>query len=70
MARFMEEYLPAFSGYGQPATANMMHDYFAPDVEFIGYVGLSGPQTFRSRDAFLQFDVAHPSSYERLTPSS
>lgn len=69
MVKFMEEYLPVFSEYGQdPATASRMNDYFAPDVEFTGYVGLPEPLVFTSRDDFLAFDVAHPSSYERLTP--
>jgi hypothetical protein len=69
MVRFMEEYLPAFSEYGQdPATAHRMHAYFSPDVEFTGYVGLPEPLVFASRDVFLQFDVSHPSSYERITP--
>ena len=68
MVKFMEEYLPVFSEYGQdPATVQRMNDYFAPDVEFTGHVGFPEPLVYRSRDEFLAFDVAHPSSYERLT---
>jgi hypothetical protein len=69
LVKFMEEYLPAFSEYGQdPATAHLMNDYFAPDVEFVGYVGFPEPLVFSNREDFLAFDVAHPSTYERLTP--
>lgn len=67
--RFMTEYFPAYSDYGQdPATAHRMHDYYAPDFVFTGYVGYAEPTVFADRDAFLAFDVSHPPSYERLTP--
>jgi hypothetical protein len=69
MLKFMEEYLPVFSDFGQdPATVHRMNDYYAPDMEFVGYVGFPEPLSFAGRDDFLAFDVAHPSSYERLTP--
>ena len=67
--RFMEEYFPTYSEYGQdPATAHRMHEFYTPDFVFTGYVGLAEPTIFAGRDAFLAFDVSHPPSYERLTP--
>jgi hypothetical protein len=69
MVKFMEEYFPVYSVYGQdPATAHRMNDYYTPDFVFTGYVGFPEPLVYPSRDAFLAFDVSHPSSYERLTP--
>jgi hypothetical protein len=69
MVQFMEEYFPVYSEYGQePATARMMLDYYAPDFVFTGYVGHAEPVVYPSADAFLEFDISHPSSYERLTP--
>jgi hypothetical protein len=66
---FMEEYFPVYSEYGQdPATAHRMHDYYAPDFVFTGYVGYPEPVVYPSAEAFVEFDVSHPSSYERLTP--
>lgn len=66
--RFMTEYFPAYSDYGQdPATAHRMHDYYAPDFVFTGYVGFAEPTVYAGRDAFLDFDVSHPPSFERLT---
>jgi hypothetical protein len=68
MVKFMDEYMPVFSDFGQdPATVHRMNDYYAPDMEFLGYVGFPEPLGFSGRDEFLAFDVAHPSSYERLT---
>ena len=68
MVEFMEEYFPVYSEYGQePATADRMHDYYAPDFVFIGYVGFPEPVVYPSAEAFVRFDLSHPSSYERLT---
>jgi hypothetical protein len=65
----MERYFPAYSDYGQdPATARQMCDYYAPELMFTGYVGSMEPTVFRDRASFLEFDVSHPASYERLTP--
>lgn len=70
IVKWMKEYFSVFSEYGQdPATFQRMNDYFTPDFEFVGYVGApQGPKVMPSRDDFLQFDISHPSSYERLTP--
>lgn len=69
MVRFMEEYFPVYSDYGQePATAHRMHEYYAPDFVFTGFVGREEPMVYPSAEAFVEFDVSHPSSYERLTP--
>jgi len=70
IVKWMKEYFPVYSEYGQdPATVQRMNDYYAPDFEFIGYVGApQGPKVMPSRDEFLRFDISHPSSYERLTP--
>lgn len=69
MLAFMQEYFPAYSDNGQDAaTVERMHDFYAPDLVFTAYAGRPEPAVFASRDAFLAFDVSHPSSYERLTP--
>ena len=69
MVRFMEEYFPVYSELGQdPETAHRMHDYYAPDFVFTGHVGRPEPVVYPSAAAFIEFDVSHPSSYERLTP--
>jgi hypothetical protein len=69
MVKFMEEYFPVYSEYGQePATAHRMHEYYAPDFVFTGYVGYLEPVVYPSAEAFVEFDLSHPSSYERLTP--
>jgi hypothetical protein len=69
IVRFMDEYFPVYSDYGQdPATAYRMHDYYAPDFVFEGYVGLPEPVVYPNAEAFVEFDISHPSSYERLTP--
>jgi len=69
MVRFMEEYFPVYSEYGQePATAHRMHDYYTADFVFTGHVGHAEPVVYPSASAFVEFDVSHPSSYERLTP--
>ncbi len=66
---FMREYFPTYSEYGQDAaTAERMHDFYAPDLVFTAHVGRPEPSVFPSREAFLAFDISHPSSYERLTP--
>jgi hypothetical protein len=68
IAAFMEEYFPVYSEYGQEAaTAHRMHEYYVPDFVFTGYVGLSQPVVYSSAEAFVHFDVSHPSTYERLT---
>jgi hypothetical protein len=68
MVAFMRDYFPAYSDLGQsPATVHRMHDYYTPDLVFIGYVGLPEPKVYPDRAAFLEFDLSHPSSYERLT---
>ncbi len=68
MVKFMDDYFPVYSEYGQdPATVDMMKDYYAPDFIFTGYIGRPEPITY-TRDTFLEFDVSHPSSFERLTP--
>jgi hypothetical protein len=68
MVAFMREYFPAYSDYGQdPATVHKMHEYYTPDLVFTGYTGFAEPTVFPDRAAFLEFDVSHPSSYERLT---
>jgi hypothetical protein len=69
MARFMEEYFPVYSEYAQEqATAHRMHDYYTPDFVFTGHVGYPEPVVYPSAQAFVEFDVSHPSSFERLTP--
>ncbi len=70
IVKWMKDYFPVYSEYGQdPATVHRMKDYYAPDFEFIGYIGaLQGPMIINSCDDFLRFDISHPSSYERLTP--
>ena len=71
IVKFMQEYFPVYSDYGQdPATAHRMDDFYAPDFVFTGYVGYPEPVVYPSREAFLAFDVSHPSSYERLTPEA
>jgi hypothetical protein len=66
---FMEEYFPVYSEYGQdPATSQRMHEYYAADFVFTGRVGYPEPVVYPSAEAFVKFDVSHPSSYERLTP--
>ena len=66
---FMEEYFPAYSECGQdPERFERMYDFYMPDFVFTGYVGLTEPAVYQGRDAFLEFDISHPSSYERLTP--
>jgi hypothetical protein len=68
MVAFMREYFPAYSDFGQdPATVQKMHEYYTPDLVFTGYTGFAEPTVFPDRTAFLEFDVSHPSSYERLT---
>lgn len=68
IVKWMKEYLRVYSEYGQdPATVHRMHDYYAPDLEFITYFGAPSITT-TSRDDFLRHAVSHPSSYERLTP--
>ena len=44
-----------------------MHDYFAPDLEFIPYIAALR-KDMTSRDTFLQVTSSHPSWYETLTP--
>ena len=68
IVKWMKDYFKTYSTYGQdPKTAHRMHDYFAPDLEFIPYIAsLRGPVT--SRDDFLHNTTSHPSSYEKLTP--
>lgn len=69
MAAFMEEYFPTYSEYGQDAaTAERMNAFYTPDFIFTGHLGFPEPVVYPSREAFLAFDVSHPSSYERLTP--
>jgi hypothetical protein len=69
IAAFMEEYFPVYSEYGQEAaTAHRMYEYYTPDFVFTGYVGLPEPVVYPSAEAFVRFDVSHPSTYERLTP--
>lgn len=69
MVEFMEEYFPVYSEFGQdPETAYRMHEYYAPDFVFIGHVGFQEPVIYPSAQAFLEFDISHPSSFERLTP--
>jgi|WetSurMetagenome_2_1015567.scaffolds.fasta_scaffold18357_2 hypothetical protein len=68
MVAFMRDYFPAYSDFGQdPATVHRMHDYYTPDFVFTGYVGLPEPSVYADRASFLEFDISHPSSYERLT---
>jgi hypothetical protein len=68
MVAFMRDYFPAYSEYGQhPATVEKMHEYYTPDLVFTGYTGFAEPTVFPDRAAFLEFDLSHPSSYERLT---
>jgi hypothetical protein len=69
IAAFMEEYFSVYSEYGQEAaTAHRMYEYYTPDFVFTGYVGLPEPVVYPSAEAFVRFDVSHPSTYERLTP--
>ena len=67
--QFMTAYFPAYSNYGQdPATVHVMNDFYASDFVFTGHVGREEPVVYSGRDAFLAFDISHPSIYERLTP--
>jgi hypothetical protein len=69
ISAFMEEYFPAYSECGQdPEKYQRMNDFYAPDFVFTGYVGYSEPVVYQGREAFLRFDISHPSSFERLTP--
>jgi hypothetical protein len=64
---FMKEYFPAYTAYAQdPETTYRMHDYFAPDLEFVPYV--AGLEHTTTRDEFLHLMSSHPSSYETLEP--
>jgi hypothetical protein len=64
--KFMKEYFPAYTAYAQdPKTTHRMHDYFAPDLEFIPYV--AGLEHTTDREEFLRIMSSHPSSYEMLT---
>ena len=70
MVKFMEEYFPVYSEYGQdpgdgPPDERLLHARF----RLHGICGVSGAAGLsRAPTAFLEFDVSHPSSYERLTP--
>jgi hypothetical protein len=65
--KFMEDYFKAYTAYAQDSkTTHRMHDYFAPDFEFIPYV--AGLEHTTDRDEFLSIMSSHPSSYETLTP--
>ncbi len=70
MIKFMEEYFPVYSEYGQDeSTVHQMNDFFAPDLVFMGHMGFpEGPLVYPDRKAFLQFDVSHPWAFERLIP--
>lgn len=70
IVKWIQDYFSVYSEYGQdPATVHRMKDYYAPDFEFVGYIGApEGPLIMKSCDEFLRFDISHPSSYERLTP--
>jgi hypothetical protein len=69
MVAFMREYFPAYSDQGQdPTGAHRMYEYYSPDFIFTGYAGLAEPVVYRGADAFVEFDLSHPSSFERLTP--
>lgn len=64
--KFMQDYFPAYNAYAQdPKTTHRMHDYFAPDFEFIPYV--AGLEHTTDRDEFLSIMSSHPSSYETIT---
>jgi hypothetical protein len=65
--KFMKGYFEAFSTYGQDVkTIHRMHEYLAPDLEFIPLI--AGNARISGRDEFLSLMSAHPSSIERLTP--
>ena len=70
IVEWMKDYFRAYSEYGQDAkTAHRMNDHYAPDLEFIAYVGApQGPIIMTGRDDFLSFSTSHPSSYEKITP--
>ncbi len=64
---FMDEYFKAYNAYAQdPKTTHRMHDYMAPNFEFIPYV--AGLEHTTARDEFLSIMSSHPSSYETITP--
>ena len=68
---WMKEYFETYSTYGQkPETADLMKDFFAPDLRFVPYIaGIGGPEGgFHSRDEFIRTAKSHPSWYERLIP--
>ena len=68
IVKWMKDYFHAYSNYGQdPETVHRMHDYFAPDLEFIPYIAALR-KDMTSRDTFLQVTSSHPSWYETLTP--
>ena len=68
IVKWMKDYFQAYSNYGQdPETAHRMHDYFAPDLEFVPYIAALR-KDMTSRDTFLQVTSSHPSWYETLTP--
>jgi hypothetical protein len=64
---FMQNYFKDFIRYSpRPETTYRMHDYFAPDLEFVPYV--AGNRCITGRDDFLRLLSSHPSSLEKLTP--
>jgi hypothetical protein len=67
ISEFMQRYFDAFNSYAQNSqTKHLMHDYFAPDLEFIPYI--ANVPRVSGRDKFLDLMSAHPHSHEMLTP--
>ena len=66
--QFMQDYFRDFVLYSHfPETAYHMHDYFAPDLEFIPY--MVGNRHISGRDTFIRLLTSHPSSIETLVPA-
>lgn len=71
IAEWMKKYFEVYSTYGQePATADKMNEFFAPDLRFIPFIAAIGSPEggFNSRDEFIHTAKSHPDWYEKLTP--
>jgi hypothetical protein len=61
IVRFMEEYFPAYSQYGQiPETQHLMDRFYAPDLSFDDGV-------VTSRKRWYERCLAHPAVQDKLT---
>jgi hypothetical protein len=68
IVKFMQDYCKDFVAYAQnPETVYYMHQYFAPDVEFIPYTA-EALAPVKGRDRFLHIMTLHPSVKESIEP--